>query len=139
MRLDPKIIHRTKEAQQRVFRLAERDHGLTRKAISLDAQVDYDSLGTYAKGEAVMPVSVLFALVGVIPDDLLSLLLPTGRSIVAVPDDIDHDAIATWAETYAGEKLAAHRADSECAELLGPMERKKLGGIVAAFPVARAA
>jgi hypothetical protein len=138
MRLEPKIIQRTKDAQARMFRLAERDHGLTRKAISLDAGIDYDSVCNYAKGETMMPVAVLFALVDVVPDYLLSLLLPEGRSIVEVPDNIDHDALCEWAETYVGKKMAAHRKDSECGERIGPNEHADLCATVVEFP-ARAA
>jgi hypothetical protein len=139
MRLEPKIIQRTKDAQQRVFRLAERDYGLTRKAISLDAGIDYDSVCNYAKGETQMPVAVLFALIGVVPDELLSLLLPEGRSIVRVPEGIDHDAIADWAEKYQRTKLAAHREDSPMGPQIAPCEDDTLRGIVVAFPAAAVA
>src|SRR5688572_11506814 len=94
MRLSPTIIQNVKNAQAMVFRLAERDHGLTRKAISLDAGIDYDSVCNYAKGETLMSAAVLYALIGVIPDELLSLLLPDGRLIVQAPEEIDHDEIA---------------------------------------------
>ena len=126
MRHNLQIIQRTKDAQARVFRLCKRDHDLTLKAISLDSGVDYDSLCNYAKGETQMPVAVLYALIGVVPDHLLSLLLPEGRSIVAVPENVDHDALCDLAEAYAREKLAAHRADSECQERLGPGELDRL-------------
>jgi hypothetical protein len=135
MRLDPKIIQGVKEAQERVFRLAKRDHNLTLKAISLDAGIDYDSLCNYAKGETQMPIAVLYALIGIIPANLLSLLLPDGHSIVRVPDNIDHDAMCEWAEAYTAKKLAAHRKDSECEEAIGPNELADLDSTVVHLPL----
>lgn len=139
MPLNPKIIQNAKSAQERVFRLAKRDHGLTLKAIHLDSGIDYDSLCNYAKGETQMSLGALNALIGVIPDELLSLLLPEGRRIVTIPDGIDHDAICEWAQAFVAKKTAAHRKDSECAELVGPGEKAELDATVVAFPGAVAA
>jgi hypothetical protein len=136
---DDNILLRQKASQERVFRLAQRDHGLTLKAISLDSGLGYTTVQSYAKGEAVMSIASLFRLVGVIPNELLSLLLPEGQMIVSVPANIDLDDIAAWAEKFSAAKLAAHRADSECAEQIGPNERSELTGIVVAFPGSAAA
>lgn len=127
--------------QERIFRIAQR-RGLTLKAISLDAGIPYNTLRSYAGSgceTAEMPVGALRKLIGVIPDDLLSLLLPDGRSIVQVPEDIDHDEIARWAETFAARKLAAHRADSPMGPEIAPCEDKDLRGIVVSFPGSAAA
>src|SRR5438045_1964067 len=91
---DDNILLRQKASQERVFRLAQRDHGLTLKAISLDSGLGYTTVQSYAKGEAVMSIASLFRLVGVIPNELLSLLLPEGQVIVAVPANIDHDQLS---------------------------------------------
>jgi hypothetical protein len=136
---DDNIVARQKAEQERVFRLAQRDHGLTLKAISLDSKLGYTTVQSYAKGEAVMSIASLFKLVGVIPDELLSLLLPDGRSIVRVPDNIDHDALCEWADKYVATKIAAHRKDSECEEQIGPGEKAALDGIVVQFPAGKAA
>ena len=130
------IPHCTKSTQERIFRIAQRE-GLTLKAISLDSGIPYSTIRSYAgnNGEtAEMPVSALYKLSGVIPDELLSLLLPEGRAIVRVPDNIDHDAIAEWVALYNAKSLAAHRRDSECAEEIGPGEEAELNGIVVRFP-----
>ena len=130
-----------KDTQERIFRLAQRG-GLTLKAISLDSGIPYSTLRSYAgnNGEtAEMPVSALAKLAGVVPDELLSLLLPDGRAIVQVPENIDHDEIAAWAETYSAKKLAAHRHDSECHELIGPTEKAELDRTVVQFPGAAVA
>jgi hypothetical protein len=136
---EDKIVSRQKAEQERVFRLAQRDYGLTLKAISLDSGLGYTTVQSYAKGEAVMSIAGLFKLVGVVPDELLSLLLPDGRSIVSVPDNIDHDALCQWAEGYVARKMAAHRKDSECEEQIGPGEQAELDGIVVQFPAGKAA
>lgn len=108
------ISHCTKSTQERIFRIAQRD-GLTLKAISLDSGIPYSTIRSYAgnNGEtAEMPVSALYKLTGVIPDELLSLLLPEGRAIVQVPEGVDHDAIAEWMRDYLAAKDQAHRPDS---------------------------
>jgi hypothetical protein len=139
MALDPKIIQNVKAAQERVFRLAKRDHGLTLKAISLDSGIDYDSLCNYAKGETQMGVASLNALIGVIPDCLLSLLLFGDRVIVRAPDEINHDEIADAMVAYLGEKQAAHRPESECGPAIGPNESNVLRLKLAPVSVAGAA
>ena len=135
------IPHCTKSTQERIFRIAQRE-GLTLKAISLDSGIPYSTLRSYAgnNGEtAEMPVSALYKLVGVIPDELLSLLLPEGRSIVLVPENVDVDEVADWAEKFGAKKLASHRKDSECEEQIGPNEHAELMGLVVQFPGAVAA
>lgn len=130
MGLDSRIIQNVKSAQERVFRLAKRDHGLTLKAIHLDSGVDYDSLCNYAKGDTQMPVGVLCALVGVIPDELLSLLLPDGRAIVSIPDNIDHDEISTACRAYIDAKEQAHHPESPAGRDIAPCEDATLRGKV---------
>ena len=126
MPLDPKIIQTVKQTQQRIFRLAERDHGLTRKAINLDSGIDYDSVCNYAKGETQMSVGALVALVGVIPDELLSLLLPGGRVIVRAPESLNHDEIEEAARDYLGTKAHAHRPDSPAGREISDCEQEAL-------------
>lgn len=114
--------------QERIFRIALRGE-LTLKAISLDSGIPYNTLRSYAghNGEtAEMPVSALRKLIGVIPDELLSLLLPDGRSIVQVPENIDHNEIADAMVGYLARKQEAHRPDSECGPAIGPTEHRDL-------------
>jgi hypothetical protein len=125
--------------RQLVMRREMDRRGISMKAVSFDSGIPYSTLLSYFPGEkdavpAQLSASAQFALCGAIPDDILSLLLPDGRLIVRVPEAIDHDEIAAWAETFAAAKLAAHRADSECQEQIGPTEKKALDSIVVAFP-----
>ena len=128
---DCPISHRTKATQERIFRLAARDHGLTLKAISLDSGVCYSTLRSYAghNGEpAEMPVSALFKLIGVVPNELLSLLLPEAQAIVTVPTGIDHDELAELAQDYLAAKSKAHHPESEAGRDIGPGEHSALMG-----------
>jgi hypothetical protein len=116
------IVARQKTEQERVFRLAQRDHSLTLKAISLDSGIGYTTIQSYAKGEAVMSIASLFKLIGVIPDELLSLLLPEGRVIVQAPAEINHDEIAPAMRDYLKCKDDAHHPDSEAGREIGTGE-----------------
>jgi hypothetical protein len=129
------ITSRQKRVQQTVFREACK-RGCTLKAIAMDSGHGYTTVQTWAKGEAVMSISGLYSLVGVIDDDLLSLLLPDGRQIVRVPEDIDHDAIAEWASEYLAMKAAAHRKDSPGGVDIVPTEREGLDRKVAQLKAA---
>lgn len=126
MRRNSETIQTVKATQQRIFRLAERDHGLTRKAISLDSGINYDSVCNYAKGETEMSVSALVAMVGVIPDELLSLLLPEGRVIVRAPEGLNHDQLEEAARDYIAEKAKAHHPLSPAGREISPCEQEKL-------------
>jgi len=109
--------------------LQQRGHSL--KAISYESGVPYSSLRSYFPGErnavpAIMPVSVLYQLVGTIQDDLLSLLLPDGRQIVQAPEELDHDALCEVMQEYLAEKAKAHRPESEAGPAIGPGENARL-------------
>jgi hypothetical protein len=112
------------DRQQRVFRIAQDPtrYGLTLKMIAADADLSIDSLRNYARGETEMLLSALDGLIGVLPDDLLSLLLPDGRVIVKLPDGIDHDEIEAAARDFLAAKGAAHHPLSENGRDLGPGE-----------------
>jgi hypothetical protein len=103
-------------AQSRIFRLAERDCGLCLKAISLDSNIPYETLRSYAghKGaQAMMPVSALCKLVGIIPDELLSHIFePVGRIIDRPSDESDHDYTVANCIDFVARKQKAHTPDS---------------------------
>lgn len=135
------ISHCTKETQERIFRLAQRG-GLTLKAISLDSGIPYSTLRSYAgnNGEtAEMPVSALRKLAGIVPDELLSLLLPDGRAIVQVPDEIDHDKIADAFADYLHAKNQAHHPQSPAGRDIADSERDELNSKIVQLPLGRVA
>ena len=129
------ISARQKRTQQTVFRKAcERD--LSLKVIAADSNVPYPTIQTWASGSALMSIAGLYALVGVIPDDLLSMLLPDGRQIVKLPEDLDHDALSDLAADYLTTKAAAHKADSPAGVAISACEKDVLDRKVVALRAA---
>lgn len=102
------------DRQRRMFRIAQDPtrYGLTLKMIAADAALNYKSLVNYAAGDTEMPLSALDALIGVLPDDLLTLLMPEGRAIVRIPDGIDLDELDAACRAVVATKARAHRSDS---------------------------
>lgn len=137
MTRNPRILEQMRERQRRMFRIAldPLRYGLTLKAIELDSGLGYDSLRNYASGETIMPLTALDALTGVVPDELLSLLLPGNRAIVQVPEEIDHDELADAFTAYLHDKNAAHHPESECGRDIGPNERAALNAKVVQLPL----
>lgn len=130
MALDRDIGSIIRKNQELVFRVAA-GSGLTLKAISLDSGIPYSTLRTYAGNSGatvMMPLDALYKLVGVIPDELLSVLLPDGRAIVQIPDDLDHDAFETMCREWLAEKGRAHRPDSPGGREISGCEDARLRG-----------
>jgi len=107
--------------------------GIALKVISFDSGISYSTLLTYLPQEgadkpAMIPMSAVYALAEskAIPDDLLSLLLPTGCLIVRAPEEIDHDEIEQAARDYLAAKGKAHHPESEAGRELGPNEKRDL-------------
>ena len=110
--------------------------GIHLKAVHFDSGIPYPSLLSYfpadgSREPAMMPVSALYALVGAIPDDLLSLLLPANRAIVSLPDGVDYDEISAACRDFIDAKERAHHPESEAGRDIGPGERAELGHKVA--------
>jgi hypothetical protein len=133
---------------QRVVREQMDARGIALKVVAAASGIPYSTLCSYFPGNergyvpktpAELPLSAIRKLAGAIPDDLLNLLVPDGWAWVRVPAGIDYDEVAGWAEAFNACKLAAHRADSECQEQIGPNERTELDSIVVAFPGCAAA
>lgn len=124
------ISHNIKATQERIFRIATRPgEGLTLKAISLDSGIPVSTLRSYAGtngSTAEMPVSALYKLVGVIPDELLGLLLPEDRMIVRAPEGLDHDEIEEICADYMATKAKAHHKDSPAGREISDCERAAL-------------
>jgi hypothetical protein len=130
--------------RQLVIRRELDRRGISLKAIAFDSGLPYSTVVSYFPGERdkephTLSATALFALCGVLPFDLLSLVLPDGFQIVRVPEGINHDEIADCMVEYLAEKQRAHHPESECGPALGPKECQKLttlavitGGKVAA-------
>jgi hypothetical protein len=103
----------TLEAQERIFRLTVRDHAASLNAISIDSNIPYNTIRSYAAGQSVMPLPAFIKLCGVIPDYLLSqLLAPVDRQIVPTPTDIDFDQLGADCMSYAAELQQARHPNS---------------------------
>jgi hypothetical protein len=105
--------------------------GKSLKAISFDAGVPYSTLLSYFPGDRnavphAMPVAALRKLIGHIPADLMSLMLPDGWQIVHAPEEVDHDAIAEACRAYLSAKEAAHRKDSPAERDIADCEDRTL-------------
>lgn len=119
--------------RQLVMRREMDRRGIALKAVSFDSGMPYATLLSYFPAEgsrdpAVMPVSALYCLVGALPDDILSLLLPDGRLIVCAPESIDHDEIADACRDYLRTKDHAHRPDSPAGRDIAECEDNVLRG-----------
>ena len=116
------------DRQRRMFRIATdpRRYGLTLKMIAADSGLHPDSIRKYAAGETVLSMTSMVCLIGVLPDELLSLLLPEDRVIRTVGDDDDHARHARHCVEYLSDYAAARDPNSECQEKIGPGEHKRL-------------
>lgn len=137
MSRNPKIVEQMQDRQKRVFRMAmdPQRFGLTLKMIQTDSGLGYDSLRNYASGDTIMPLTALDALVGVIPDELLSLLLSDDRAIVRVPEGIDLDGLADGFAEFLHTKNAFHHPESEAGRDLGPGEQAALTAKIVHLPL----
>lgn len=101
----------TKAAQAEMFRLAERDYGLTLTTIEKEAGFEPGKLKPYNHSNifarAKMPLWIFVRLCRVLPDDVLSLCVqPAGKCILPLlPDDSDLDKLTAEAVEFAADKL----------------------------------
>ncbi len=124
---DDRITLLTLEAQKRVFRLCVRDHGHTLNSISLDSNIPYNTIRSYASGDAAMPLPAFNKLCGVIPDYLLSqLLVSSDRQIVPAPKVIDFDQLGVDCASYSAELAAARSPKSPGGVDIVPVEAEIL-------------
>lgn len=107
--------------------------GIALKAVSFDASLPYPTLLTYFPQEGgrepvMMPMSAVYACVEskAIPDDLLSLLLPTGCVLVRLPENVDHDEVCKAMGAYLRDKHEAHAATSPAGPAIAPCEDARL-------------
>lgn len=117
------LTDKTLATQKTIFRLAERDHDLTRKKVSLDSGIHYDTLGTYSRGETVMPITALLKLCDVVPDYLLSRLLAPVERHISVDEGSDGDMDELGREA-AG--FVADYVDAKSDGKITPIEHSKL-------------
>ena len=106
------ITQAVEAGQLAMFRLAERNHGLSLKILSLESGIPHGPLRSYAQGTA-MPVSALVKLSGVIPNELISLMLDPGGKVLAdaEQDETDIDDLARAAVDILQRYVSARHPD----------------------------
>jgi hypothetical protein len=107
----------TKARQGELFRLAERDYGLTISALAVETGIPEKTLASYNHSNifarAKMPLWVFVRLCGVIPDDVTSIMVePAGKCIKSTGTEPDLDELATEAGDYAHEYSKARHPAS---------------------------
>lgn len=117
--------------RQLVIRRELDRRNISLKALSFDAGVPYSTLLSYFPGErdktpATISGAAIFMLCGILPHDLLSLLLPDGFQIVRAPEDVDHDELADAMADYLAAKQHAHHPDSPAGREIAPSEDREL-------------
>jgi hypothetical protein len=122
----------TKARQGELFRLAERDYGLTLDALAtetgLSALKTYNHSNIFAR--AKMPLWVFIRLCAVIPDDVSSVMLePVGKRVASVDGGDDLDALAVEAGDYAHEYGKARHPASPGGVAIVPQEAATLHDI----------
>ena len=113
--------------QERMLRLAERDHDLTLAVLSAETGIPKPTLASWKKDTA-MPAWALVLLSRVLPDELTSLLFePVARYVgTCEGGDGDLDALARESATYNVEYLHARDPESDGGTALTPRERATL-------------
>lgn len=116
------------QAQERMFRLAERDYGLSVKTLVLETGIPKTTLEGW-RGGVTMPAWALGALgkAGV-PDHLLSLILHPFARHVGTDDNGDGalDELARETAGFTADYLQATAPASPGGSNIVPMERAKL-------------
>jgi hypothetical protein len=105
-----------RQRQLAIRRELDRRH-ISLKAVSFDSGLPYGTLLSYFPADQHsephgLPVAALNRLVGAIPADMLSLLLPDGWQIVRAPENTDHDEVADAMANYLTSKQHAHHPNS---------------------------
>lgn len=128
MCFDSTLAQHSVQAQERMFRLAERDHDLPLRVLAAESKIPLRTLQNWKNG-AVMPAWALFALGAAgVPDYLTSLIATPFQKVVgseSVEEGAYHNA-AIEASGYQSEFLEATSPDSELGPDLSPRERARL-------------
>lgn len=117
----------TLSAQAELFRLADRDYGLSLNVLSRETGVSLSALKSYNASNifarAKMPLWVFVRLCRVVPDELTSLCLSDAGKHVGSNEEGegDLDELAVETAGFVAEKLVA-----EADGVVTPMERRKL-------------
>ena len=129
MCFDSRDAQHSVQAQERMFRLAERDHDLSLRTLAAESGIPLRTLQNWKAG-AVMPAWALFALgrAGV-PDYLASLIASPFSKVVGtdlIEEGSYHEA-AKESQAFGSEYLECTAPESEMGPELSPREKARLG------------
>lgn len=98
-------------SQQRMLRMAERDHALTPTAIELETGISKSTVKAWKAGTSAISGPLLVELAKCMPNHLMSLLFePAGKSLIDTDEhDSDIDALAEEAAGVVFEISQARR------------------------------
>ena len=105
------ILRAMKERQLRLGRIADK-HGVKIKTIALDSGIPESTVRSYLQPDkgcdpAMMPISALAQLMGVLPDHWLSILFePEGKRIACDAEGVDPVATLTALRDHIDAELA---------------------------------
>lgn len=109
-----------------MFRLAERDHDLTIKRLSLLSGMSAETLNTYRNGTAI-PLHAFVQLARYIPDDLLTMCVePAGKYVGSELGDGDLDTAGLEAGEAAHAVQRARHPASPGGVAIVPQERAEI-------------
>lgn len=128
MAVDPRKVESVRRRQREMFSKAldRRTYNLTITEIAERSGLDDSSVSNYAGGVTTMSLVALDALIDVIPDELLSMLLPGERAIVRKPSGINHDEVAKAMQDYLAAKTEAHHPESPAGRDIADCEDETL-------------
>lgn len=109
-----------------MFRVAERDYGLTQKLIHLETGMGLSTIGQYARGETAMGGEAILKLASWsdFPSALLSILFEGTGRLITDETDSDDDDLAALAREGAG--MASDYMDAAADGKITPIEKARL-------------
>jgi transcriptional regulator with XRE-family HTH domain len=96
------------------------------KVLAAEMGVSESAVRNYRDGINLVSLPVLWALARIASAEQLSLLLPDGLALVAVPEGIDHAALAGATMDYLARYTQARHEASEAGTAIGPGEAEAL-------------
>ena len=117
-----------KRRQKTAFRIAERQYGITQKAIELETGLCRTSIGEYARGETAISGPALMKLASwpEFPVECLSIMFAGTGRVVRDEGGGSHQDYAEHCIDFSAAYAEARRDDSECGPDIGPGEDRKL-------------
>ena len=109
------------QRQKDMFRIAA-SKGHSQAALCALTGLSASVMGQYARGETALSGPSILKLLNVLPESIVSMLLPDGALIVRTPDEMNHDDFEDCCREFVATKGAAHHVDSPGGREIAPCE-----------------